>query len=66
VTAETLFVHTSDGRSIKVAIPNRADAIFLTKSAMSTFLLRHYDATNPLKAAELRTYMGTAFRRKRP
>jgi hypothetical protein len=65
VTAETLVVHTSDNRTIRVALPNRTDAIFLTNSAMSTFLLRHYDATNPAKARELRTYMRGAFRKVR-
>ena len=68
VDAETLWVHTTDNRTIKVAIPNRADAIFLTKSAMSTFLLRHYDANDPTKAAALRTYLGTpgTFKPRRP
>jgi hypothetical protein len=65
VTAETLVVHTVDNRTIRVAIPNRTDAIFLTQSAQSTFLLRHYDATNPSKAAALRAYMAGAYKRPR-
>ena len=63
VIAETLVVHTSDGRNIRIAVPPRTDAIFLTHSAMSTFLVRHYDATNPERAAETRALMERAYRR---
>lgn len=62
VTAETLVVRTSDGRNIRIALPNRTDAIFLTRSAMSTFLVRHYDATNPAKAAETRLFIRNSYR----
>ena len=57
VAAETLVVHTIDNRTIRIAVPNRTDAIFLTQSSVSTFLLRHYDATDTTKARAVRSYM---------
>lgn len=61
VAAETLVVHTTDGRTIRLAMPNRTDAIFLSQSAVETFLLRHYDATNKARAAKLRHYLDSAY-----
>lgn len=63
VTAETLEVHTA-GRILRIGIAPRSDAIFLTPSALSTFLLRHYDATNPGEAAQLREFMRNNYRRR--
>ena len=63
VTAETLIVVTASGTR-RIALPNRTDAIFLSQSATSTFLLRHYDATNRARADSLRTYLTGRYRPK--
>lgn len=65
VTAETLVVHTAN-RVIRIPIPIRSDAIFIGQYAMSNFLLRHYDATNPARAAEVRDALRGQFRPRRP
>jgi hypothetical protein len=61
IRSAALVVQTNDGRNIQVPIPPRTDAIFLSRSALSTFLLRHYDATNPSSAGELRSYMRSRY-----
>jgi hypothetical protein len=61
VTAETLVVRAGS-RNIRIALENRTDAIFLTKSALETFLLRHYDARgDTTKARELREFIAANF-----
>lgn len=62
VSSLRLTVVTTGGLTRNVTLDPRTDAIFLTHSAISTFLLRHYDATDAAKAADLRAFMGTAFR----
>src|SRR5687768_4162329 len=57
VVAETLVVHLKGGQVKRIAVPSQSDAIFLTESAISTFLLRHYDGTNQAKASSLRAFM---------
>lgn len=61
VAAETLVVHTTDSRNIRIALPNRTDGLFLSESAIETFLLRHYDATDTSKARRLRQYLDSAY-----
>lgn len=62
VTAETLIVHASGGRNIRIALDSRSDAIFLSKSALETFLLRHYDSRgDTTKARELREFIAANF-----
>lgn len=62
VVAETLVVHTTDGRIIRLPIPIRSDAIFIGQYAIENFLLRHYDATNPAKAQAVRNSLRGQFR----
>jgi hypothetical protein len=57
VAAETLVVHTTAGKTIRLTMPSRVDAIFLSESAVETFLLRHYDATDTTKARLLREFI---------
>lgn len=61
VVAETLMVHLTGGRTVRLVMPNRTDAIFLSKSALETFLLRHYDANDTTKARELREFIAHHF-----
>jgi hypothetical protein len=63
VTAETLIVVTASGTR-RIALNPRTDAIFLSQSAMSTFLLRHYDATNRPRGDSLREYLRGRYRPK--
>jgi hypothetical protein len=60
VLAETLVVRLKNGTTQKIGLAPRTDAIFITQSAVETFLLRHYDATDTVKAAQLRQARGMA------
>ncbi len=53
ITSATVTYTLKDGRKITRAVSPEADAIFLTRGAARTFLLRYYKATAPDKAAAL-------------
>jgi hypothetical protein len=52
-TSRTLTVKLRDGRTITRAFPGNTDAVFLTRGAVSNFLLRYYQQTNKAKATAL-------------
>lgn len=62
IASASLTVTLRSGRTITRPVNPRADAIFLTQSGLEHFLLRHYDATDAAKAADLRAFITRHFR----
>lgn len=62
IASVSLTVTLRSGRTITRPVNPNADAIFLRQSGLEHFLLRHYDATDPAKAADLRGFISRHFR----
>lgn len=57
VASVRLTITRMNGRSRTVNFPRGTDAVFLSKFAVDNFLTRYYDATDRVKARDVRSYV---------
>jgi len=57
ITSATLMITTAKRQTVVINLPKGTDALFLTPNAVESFLLRHYEATDRTKAAEIREFL---------
>ena len=57
IASATLMITTAKRQTIVINVPRGTDAVFLTPNAVESFLLRHYEATDRTKAAEIRQFL---------
>ncbi len=53
IASAAVTITLTDGRVITRTLPANTDALFFTRGATRTFLVRYYKATDPKKAGEL-------------
>ena len=57
IASATLLITTANRQTVVINLPKGTDALFLTPDAVESFLLRHYEATDRTKAAEVREFL---------